>query len=299
MEEKKDNKKSSKKIFYIVLLLLFTVGIAVCATLLIRKKLSEKHAKDTYSDMQEMVTESVNSSEETEVPLATENLSTEEIDYLAKLGIVIPEKSIDWDALWEENRDIYAWIYIPGTAVDYPILQHPTEDDYYLDHNLDGSTGYPGCIYTQLRNHKDFQDYVTVLYGHNMKDGTMFQTLHQYGDSTFYNQNRYMFVYTPDTVYVYQIFSAVTFHDDNVLLEYDMEKDTERTRFINDLAACRSMTDQHSPDAYVIPSSHILTLSTCISGSPSNRWLVNGVLLNDGVSLDDFEGVSTGGVEPE
>lgn len=52
-------------------------------------------------------------------------------------------------------------IYILGTVIDYPILQHKTEQDFYLDHNVDGSLGYPGCIYTQIRNKKAFTDFAT------------------------------------------------------------------------------------------------------------------------------------------
>ena len=53
---------------------------------------------------------------------------------------------------------MYAWIYVPGTNVDYPVLQHPTDDAYYLEHNMDGSKGLPGCIYTESVNTKDFTD---------------------------------------------------------------------------------------------------------------------------------------------
>lgn len=108
-------------------------------------------------------------------PQATEEMpepETEETpDILKSLGIEIPEKDIDFAALKEENSDVYAWIYVPGTNVDYPVLQHPTDDAYYLEHNMDGSKGLPGCIYSESVNTKDFTDPNTVLYGHNMKNG--------------------------------------------------------------------------------------------------------------------------------
>ena len=52
------------------------------------------------------------------------------------------------------NPDIYAWIYIPGTEIDYPVLQHPSDDSYYLNYNMNGTRGYPGCIYTEKENNK-------------------------------------------------------------------------------------------------------------------------------------------------
>ena len=66
---------------------------------------------------------------------------------------VIPVK---FEELQAVNPDIYAWITVPGTVIDYPILQHASDNTYYLMHNIDGSYGYPGCIYTENMNSKDF-----------------------------------------------------------------------------------------------------------------------------------------------
>lgn len=71
------------------------------------------------------------------------------------------------------NPDVYAWITVPGTEIEYPILQHPSDNSYYFMHNIDGSYGYPGCIYTENLNSKDFADNNTVIYGHDMKNDSM------------------------------------------------------------------------------------------------------------------------------
>lgn len=78
---------------------------------------------------------------------------------------VIPVK---FEELQAVNPDVYAWITVPGTDIDYPILQHASDNSYYLMHNIDGSYGYPGCIYTENMNSKDFTDNNTVIYGHNI-----------------------------------------------------------------------------------------------------------------------------------
>lgn len=102
-------------------------------------------------------------------------------------GVVVPKKNIDFEELHKTVcEDIYAWIYIPNTNIDYPLLQHATDNSYYLEHNLDDSEGYPGCIYTENNNSKDFTDRHTVIYGHNMRDGRMFSDLHKYEDREFY-----------------------------------------------------------------------------------------------------------------
>lgn len=108
---------------------------------------------------------------------------------------VIPVK---FEELQAVNPDIYAWITVPGTVIDYPILQHASDNTYYLMHNIDGSYGYPGCIYTENMNSKDFTDNNTVIYGHNMKNGSMFAQLHKFEDPDFFNENREVLIYLPD-----------------------------------------------------------------------------------------------------
>ena len=277
-----DNTQHKKKNGIVkVLLSLFIIGMLVCVVIIAMDISRKKKAEDTYSDLQDRVNVTTQADGTGSVePVADDTAGTTEVDKLKELGITIPDKHLDWDALHAENADIYAWIYIPGTGIDYPILQHPTEQDYYLDHNLDGSTGYPGCIYTQIRNSKDFTDFATILYGHNMKDGTMFQNLHDYEDKEFFDANPYIYIYTPDKTFVYQIFAAVTFHDRNILLQYDMTVTGNRAGYINDIKACNGMSDQHNDDVTVNTESRIVSLSTCIGASPDKRWIVSGVLLN-------------------
>ena len=74
------------------------------------------------------------------------------------------------------NCDVVGYLSIPETIISYPILQDTEDNDYYLHHNIDGSKGYPGCIYIENYNHKDFEDSAPVIYGHNMKNDTMFGT---------------------------------------------------------------------------------------------------------------------------
>ena len=73
---------------------------------------------------------------------------------------------------------MYAWIYVPGTNVDYPVLQHPTDDAYYLEHNMDGSKGLPGCIYSESVNTKDFYGSEHCFIRSQHENGSMFASLH-------------------------------------------------------------------------------------------------------------------------
>ncbi|MCH5343757.1 MAG: class B sortase [Acetatifactor sp.] len=212
----------------------------------------------------------------------TEEAVTDSLQALREMGVPIPEKDVDFAALQEEtNADIYAWIYVPDTQIDYPIVQHPTDNSYYLNYNLDGSKGYPGCIYTENYNKKDFSDPNTVIYGHNMKNGSMFAGLHLFEDSEFFEEHPYVYIYTEDGLLVYEIFAAHQSGNEHILYTYDFDSDTVYRNYLEDIFETRSMNSNIREDAEVTEENRIITLSTCISSKPNNRYLVQGVLLNE------------------
>lgn len=200
-------------------------------------------------------------------------------DPLEEYGV--PPKEIDFARLQEEqNPDIYAWITIPGTGVDYPVLQHPEEPDYYLSHNIDGSTGKPGCVYSQLLNSRDWTDWHTVLYGHNEQKGTVFGTLHYYEDPEFFSEHPYIYIYTEDRVLVYRIFAAHEYSDEHLLAsDINSPEDWKEYLASSDKAEGRGNYD---PNVELTSESRILTLSTCITGRWTRRWLVQAVLAAEG-----------------
>ena len=108
------------------------------------------------------------------------------------------EIPIDFAQLQAQNPDIYAWIQIDGTNINYPVAQSATDNEYYLNHTIEGQEGYPGSIYTENWNTKEFTDFNTVIYGHDMKDGSMFQNLHNYADASYMQQHPNVVIYTPE-----------------------------------------------------------------------------------------------------
>lgn len=278
IEESKEMKKTKKKWIWWLLLILFAAGFIIAIVTIGIERYQQEKGKDNYQKLQEEVANTK------EVEKKTGNKIQEEAvpeDILKKLGIEIPEKNIDFAALKEENEDIYAWIYIPGTKVDYPVLQHPTDDSYYLEHNLDGSKGYPGCIYTEAVNSKDFTDPNTVLYGHNMKDGSMFATLHDYEDRQVFEENPYIFIYTSEKTFVYQIFAAYKYNAIHLIYNFDLNNPEIFQNYLEQIFEIRDMDANIRQDVSVNADNHIITLSTCISGEKNKRFLVQGVLLND------------------
>lgn len=92
---------------------------------------------------------------------------------------------INFDILKSKNKDIVAWIYSEGTQINYPIVQSK-DNDYYLRRLLDGTYNQGGTIFMDYRNNKNFEDYNTIIYGHNMKNNTMFGTLINYKKSRIF-----------------------------------------------------------------------------------------------------------------
>lgn len=277
MDKQLEPKKRPGNLLYKILLVCFAVAFVVVVGVIIHNQFVQNNADKKFQNL----VDAVNTEKDTAKVEPSETEEETEVDILTQLGIEVPEKNLDWDALHEENADIYAWIYIPNTNIDYPILQHPTESRYYLDHNLDDSTGYPGCIFTELLNGKDFLDKNTVIHGHNMKNGTMFRTLHNFEDETFFNENRYAFIYMPDdAVYVYDIFAAYTSSDDSVLYCYDFDTAEGCQEYLDDVFDIRDMGAHFRDGVAVTTDNHIITLTTCTTVS-SNRYRVQGVLIND------------------
>ena len=265
--------------------ILFLAGAIVCAAVACAGKETQSQAEDEYDKLAEQTSISVTEEPEAApevTPEATEEPAEKDpLAVLEEMDVPVPEKTVDFAELQENtNEDIYAWVYIPDTKIDYPVLQHPADNTYYLNYNLDGSKGYPGCIYTEDYNAKDFSDPVTVMYGHNMKNGSMFAGLHRYGDSQYMEEHPYVYVYTEDGLLVYEIFAAHEYSDAHILYGHDYMEPEEFEEYLEEIRNVRDMGRVLREGVEVTEGDRILTMSTCIASKPNNRFLVQGVLLN-------------------
>lgn len=189
---------------------------------------------------------------------------------------------VDFQILQQQNPDIYAWIELPCCEEGYPVLQHPTDDSYYLEHSVEGKYGLPGALYTERVNAKDFSDFNTVIYGHNMKNGTMFGKLKKYRDPSYWEGKRDIVIYTADQKRVYRIFAAVVYPSIHVLNTYEnFELEGNRELFLQSIMDTHDINSHVLDDIRVTTESQILTLSTCIGGKPNNRYLIEAVYIGD------------------
>lgn len=207
----------------------------------------------------------------------------------------VPNRVIDFEDLWKQCKDVYAWLYVPGTTIDYPIVQHPTDVNYYLRRALDGSSKTAGTIFTQNYNSKDWSDHNTVIYGHNMRNGSMFASLHNFEDKDFFAENRYIYIYTPEDVKVYEVFAAYEYSDVHLLVTFDTTTDEGFADYLaNEVFNREGGKAQYHDDVAVTEKSRIITLSTCVNGGrPTIRYLVQARLVAEGT----LESGETGSAE--
>ena len=187
---------------------------------------------------------------------------------------------VDFKSLMELNPDVYAWLYIPNTNVNYPVCQSRITDDYYLDHDVYKNYCFPGALYSQLSNSRDFSDPVTVIYGHNMANKTMFGSLHNFENTSFFNSNPYIYVYTKDRKLTYQVISAMAYDNRHIMNSFNFRDESVFSDFISQIT--NPKTQPYNVNTSIKPTTddNILVLSTCLN-SGYGRYLVTGELISN------------------
>ena len=184
-------------------------------------------------------------------------------------------RELDLDALRAVNPQVVGWISIPGTAIDYPLVQGE-DNRHYLDHSWDGRASAAGAIFLECKNDPRFLDFSTILYGHYMGDGSMFNALKNYGEQDFLEEHPRVYLALEDEVAVYGVFAAlrVTVTDPVYWLGVSEEGHKETViRFCRDHSGVESGLPVGTED-------RLLLLSTCVGLLPSEeRWVVAAVEL--------------------
>lgn len=199
----------------------------------------------------------------------------------------LPDNPIDFAGLRELNDDIYAWLNLPmgpeRDDIDLPLLQAALEEDdnYYLHKDLNRQYRYAGSLYTQKANAKDFSDRVTVIYGHNMLDGTMFSNLVLFQNKQFFQDHEFFTIYTPGHILTYRIAAAIQFDTRHLLNCFDFSDDQVFADWIqNYILSPKSMIRNVREGIEVTTEDKLVILSTCLEHGAS-RYLIQGVLVAD------------------
>ena len=264
----------SRKALWTILMVLSLLVFLVCGIILGRYYLKQWQAKKVYDNLKNEYVEKDSEKDD------EDETGTEEDKPKVTRGDLL---EIDFESLWTVNPEIYAWVEIPGTAISYPVLQRPADDSYYLNHTVDYKEGLPGSIYSESITSTDFSEYIHILYGHNMKNKTMFGGLHYYENDGYLEENSYIYIYTPEHIYVYHIFATVVVSDAHIMYAYDFTTEEGRQTYIDylyGLKANNNSRNHYLEEAEVTAEDKLLTLSTCIGNDKSHRYTVNAVLLD-------------------
>lgn len=194
--------------------------------------------------------------------------------------------AIDFQYYQNINSDVYAWIYYPGTGgiIDYPLMQSLGDQEFYLHHDWQGNESYPGSIFSQSYNRKSFTDFLTILYGHNMRDTSMFGSLREMeGTDIMWNYDT-IYIYLPQVELHYHIFAAYVNDNRHLLYKFDQDDKEGCRNYIKTIGEkCKGLyTFNQELYETLTEDSHILTLSTCYRGDPEHRFLVQAVLDESG-----------------
>ncbi len=168
------------------------------------------------------------------------------------------------------------WLYIEALDISYPVVQGP-DNDAYLHTTYEGTSNFAGSIFLDYQNQGDFSDGNTIVYGHNMKNLSMFGKLKQIKEQEKYKDSVYFWMMTPESNDVYQIFSAFyTEADSDVYTMYSGGGEAFAQYLANMAARSEIPVEQPPMDE----NSHIITLSTCAASDTTGRFVVMGVRRN-------------------
>ena len=184
--------------------------------------------------------------------------------------------AMDFSALREVNPDVLGWILIPDTVVSYPLVQG-TDNEYYLTRTWKKWTSAVGSIFLEASNHADFTDFNTVIYGHNMNNGSMFGTLKKYKSQSYYRQHPYVYLTTDSGSARYEIFAAYEVSTEGESYRLGFANAEEKQAFLDACLAMSVIDTGVTPTPY----DHIITLSTCTGRGHATRWVVQARLAGE------------------
>ena len=195
----------------------------------------------------------------------------------------------DFDALKEENPDIFAWIHIPGTQIDYPVLQSEEADDFYEKHNAYRQEDDSGAVYIELANLASMCDFNTVLHGKTRPDESgLFADLYRFADPDFFEEHEKIYLYLDGNVLTYEIFAAYERENTSLIRTYDFTYTTGCKQFLDDLYGAREM-NKNLREGWddLTPYHFLITLTTQKEDNAEKQFIVVAALIDDAAGTID------------
>ena len=260
-----------KRTFRSILLLIFIFIFGFSAWQLWRIFSGYTEGEESYDQLDQYV--SIGQTEEVSVNIPLPTVPpTEEPAAEVEVPDVSAWPQVDFEQLAEINPDVVGWIFIEGTRINYPIVQG-TDNSYYLNHLFDGKHNSTGCIFMDYRCASDFTDQHSIIYGHRMKNKSMFQGLLNYKDQTFYEEHPVALIVTPTAYYKIQFFSGYV--SDNWSSAWDLALDgADYGEWLKEIKEKSRFETTCSPTS----EDRIVTLSTCTTEFSGAKFVLHGYI---------------------
>jgi len=261
-----------KRIIKYLTVLLLLSGAGFAAYKMCSMALEYNAGRSTYEQVQNLAVSQITSPPPGQKPELLEESSPP--PGTEQNAVSAPEfPTIDFSLLEERNSDTVGWVFIDGTNINYPVVQGE-DNRHYVSTLFDGSENQAGSIFMDYRNNADMNDTHTILYGHNMRNKTMFADILNYQSQEYYDTHPYGLYITKEKNYSFEIVAAyvASLADPAWQLEFATEEDS--LRWLNesvDKSAFQSKVQATAGDRFI-------TLSTCSYEFDDARFVLIGIL---------------------
>ena len=259
-EEKRHNHGNIK-------ILLLLIVIMCAAVQMIGERQSYADSEQNYDELEKQAVTKTENTEENKKEISATNQK-----YVKERQAPI---TVDFNSVKhrKEGENVIAWIYVEAVDVSYPILQGDTNQQY-LRKNLDGEYAVSGSVFMDAENSSDFTDPNTIIFGHNMADGSMFGKLKRFSLNNALQISSYVWVITEQQEYCYQIFSVQIAQ---VTDECYTLFSSRGNRFVEFLKRMRQDSIEETGTFEFSETDNILTLSTCNGNNTSSRYVIQAI----------------------
>lgn len=250
-----------RKVIFYTLIVLLSVILIVSAGIAVKTYLDYKQADNLYEDLQDRFVE-------TTEPSATQTPTEESLPDVKETAPI----TIDFNALLSENADVVGWIYSPDTPINYPVVQGKDNNEY-LRKDLKRKYLVSGTVFADYRCGQIGEDANYILYGHNMKDGSMFSSLAKYKQQSYYDEHPVLYYLTPDGDYKIELYAGLVVKRDAVIYSPNPDEAT-LTEFLSNAKAISTFQS----DVDIGEHDMLITLSTCSYEYNNARYILIGIL---------------------
>lgn len=211
----------------------------------------------------------------------------DEAEETGVLGESAADGCLDFDMLQSKNPDIFAWLYIPGAEIDLPLLQSHISDEYYKTHDALNQENDVGALYTEMPNLMNMCDFNTIVHGNDLEEDAPLKEMHLFEDADFFEKHEEFYIYMPDNVLTYEIFTAYYDEGSDILRRYDYTTLAGCRAHLNAIYGVRSMNRNFREGWEGLTPYHFLVTLDGIVRDDNTQYVVIGALKEDAAGKID------------